>query len=462
MTRTRSALSQDTLTAGDGWNLPAVTALLEEAPSRIEELIGWGKEYDTKLEFGIESTSRKSRALHAHGESASREALRVLCRKAQASKNISIVPGAFASELLMESERVGGVSIIDEKGVLHAISCSAVMLATGGVGQLYRNTTNPESATADGIALARRAGAELADLEFIQFHPTALHMKKVPRFLLPESLRVEGAYLRNFELNRFMAKYHPEGERAPRNLVVRAIVHEMEVSRSKDPFVYLDLTHLNAGKVRKYFPRIYESFMAHNIDITEDVIPIRPAAHSSIGGVRADVDGRTSVAGLYAAGEAASNGLHGANRLPSNTLLEGLVYGTRAARTMREGAKAAGKATLTPFADPTSAIVDADPEGIIDQIQNLMWNEVGVVRIRTGMQKAVNSLEEMATKLAHPKTRRGREAANLHLAALLVARSALAREESRGAHYRIDYPDHDDKKFLKHSIVRGEKVLFLS
>lgn len=453
---------QDTLTAGDGLcNLPAVTALLEEAPNRIEELIGWGEKYGTTLEFGVESTSRKNRALHAHGESASKEALRVLCQKAQAFKNVSIVQCAFARELLTEDRRIAGVSILDEKGARHAISCPAVMLATGGMGQLYRNTTNPESSTADGISLAHRAGAELADLEFVQFHPTALHMKKVPRFLLPESLRAEGAYLRNFELNRFMGKYHPEGERAPRDLVTRAIIHEMEVSRSKDPFVYLDLTHMNAGKVRKHFSRVYEAFMAHNIDITEDVIPVRPAAHSSIGGVRTDVDGRTSVAGLYAAGEAASNGLHGANRLPSNTLLEGLVFGARAAGAMREGAKAAGKANLKPCTDTTSAI-DADPEGMIGQIQDLMWNEVGVVRIRTGMQRAVKALEEMTPKLANPKTRRGHEAANLHLAALLVARSALAREESRGAHYRIDYPDHDDKKFLKHSTVRGDKVVFLA
>jgi L-aspartate oxidase len=454
---------QDTLTAGDGLcNLPAVTALLEEAPNRIEELIGWGEKYGTKLEFGIESTSRKSRALHAHGGSASKETLRVLCRKAQDSRNVTIVPYAFASELLTEDGQIAGVSILDEKGAPHAISCQAVMLATGGMGQLYRNTTNPESATADGISLAHRAGAELADLEFVQFHPTALHMKKVPRFLLPESLRAEGAYLRNFELNRFMGKYHPEGERAPRDLVVRAIIHEMEVSRSKDPFVYLDLTHMNAGKVRKHFSRVYAAFMAHNIDITEDVIPVRPAAHSSIGGVRTDVEGRTTVAGLYAAGEAASNGLHGANRLPSNTLLEGLVFGTRAARAMREGGNAAGEANLMPKADQAPVAVDTGAEEIIGQIQDLMWNEVGVVRIRTVMQKAVKALEEMTPKLAHPKTRRGHEAANLHLAALLVARSALAREESRGAHYRIDYPDHDDKKFLKHSIVRGDKIGFVS
>jgi L-aspartate oxidase len=446
---------QDTLTAGDGLcNLAAVKLLLEEAPERINELISWGKHHGSKLVFGLESTSRRGRALHAQGESAGRETLRVLIEKARSLKHIAFAQCAFATELLTDAGHITGVSLIDEKGVPQDVACSGVLLTTGGLGQLYRNTTNPESATADGVALAFRAGAEVSDMEFVQFHPTALHMNKVPRFLLPESLRVEGAYLRNFELNRFMAKYHPEAERAPRDLILRAIVHEMEVSRAKDPFVYLDLTHLNATKVQKHFPRVYASFMAHNIDITEDVIPVRPAAHSSIGGVRTDLEGRTNVAGLYAAGEVAATGLHGANRLPSNSLLESLVYGARAGGAMREAPKQPSKSTAPPKAAYSNGPVDTGMEAFVGQIQDLMWNEVGIVRIRTGMQKAVKSLEEMTSKFASPKTRRAHEAANLHLAALLVARSALAREESRGSHYRIDYPDHDDKKFLKHSVVR--------
>jgi L-aspartate oxidase len=286
-------------------------------------------------------------------------------------------------------------------------------------------------------------------------------MKKVPRFLLPEGLLDEGAYLRNFELDRFMGKYHPLGERAPHDLVARAIVHEMEVSRAKDPFVYLDLTHLSATKVQKHFPQVYAACMAYNVDITEDVIPVRPAAHCAIGGVRTDLNGKTNVAGLYAAGEVAATGVHGANRLPSNSLLEALVYGARAGKAMREVEKIPSKGGAEPKAAYSNGPVDAGMEELIGQIQDLMWSEVGIVRMRPGMHKAVKALEEMAPKVAHPRTRRGHEAANLHLAALLTARSALAREESRGAHYRIDYPDHDDRKFLKHSVVRGDKLVFV-
>jgi L-aspartate oxidase len=350
--------------------------------------------------------------------------------------------------------------VLDEKGTPQEIACAAVLLATGAMGQVYRNTTNLEAATGDGVALAYRAGAEISDMEFVQFHPTVLYQKKAPRFLLSESLRAEGAHLRNIELDRFMGKYHPMGELAPRDLVARAIIHEMEISRAKDPIVYLDVTHLNAAKVQKRFPRIHKTFMQHNIDITEDLIPVRPAAHYAIGGVRTNFDGKTSVAGLYAAGESAATGVHGANRLPSNSLLESLVYGARAGKAMRDEAKPASRPTPEPKAAYSNGPVDIGVDQLISQIQDLMWNEVGIVRMRPNMQKAVNALQELAPKLAHPKTRRGYEALHIHTAALLVARSALAREESRGAHYRIDYPDHDDRKFLKHSTVRGEKVLF--
>jgi L-aspartate oxidase len=299
-------------------------------------------------------------------------------------------------------------------------------------------------------------------MEFVQFHPTTLYMKKVPRFLLSEALRAEGAYLRNIEMDRFMAKYHPLAEQAPGDVVARAIMHEMEVSRAKDPFVYLDLTHLHATKVQKRFPLIYATCMKHNVDITEDVIPIRPAAHYAVGGVRTDLEGRTSVAGLYAAGETAATGVHGANRLPSNALLEGLVYGARAGKAMREELKQPPKtAGGQKKAASQNGPVDAGVEELIGQIEDTLWKDAGVVRIRTGMQEAVKVLEGLAPRVAHPRTRRAWEAANLHLAGLLVARSALAREESRGAHYRIDSPAHDDKKFLKHSVVKGESVRFL-
>jgi len=456
---------QDTLNAGDGLcNPAAVKILVEEGAHRIEELIAWAAHGDrngTKLVFGPESGHSRGRVLHAQGQSTGTEILRALRAKAHSLKHVSIVESAFSTSLITHDGRVTGVSLVDEKGNPHEVACSAVLLATGAMGQIYRNTTNLDAATADGVALAFRAGAEVSDMEFVQFHPTVLYLKQAPRFLLSEALRTEGAHLRNIELDRFLGKYHPLGELAPRDFVARAIVHEMEVSGAKDPFVYLDLTHLSPTKVQKRFPRIFATFMQHNIDITEDVIPVRPAAHFCMGGVRTDLDGKTSVAGLYAAGEVAATGVHGANRLPSNSLLESLVYGARAGKAMRVELRPAPNKEASHKAAFSNGPVDAGAEGLITQIQDLMWNEVGIVRTRIAMQKAIKSLEEMAPKLANPKTRRAHEAANLHLAGLLVARSALAREESRGAHYRIDCPDHDDKKFLKHSVVRGERVVFL-
>ena len=458
---------QDTLVAGDGLcNPEAVKVLVEEGPTRIEELIAWGTQFDrnrTKLVFGREGAHSRNRILHAQGDSTGREILRALFAKAKTLKNISVVEFEFSTGLLKEGERVAGISLINEKGIAEEVACSAVLLATGGMGQLYRNTTNPDVATGDGVAMAFRAGAEVSDMEFIQFHPTALYLKKAPRFLLSEALRGEGAYLRNIELTRFMGKYHPMGELAPRDVVARAIVHEMEVIHAKDPFVYLDLTHLNAARVQKRFPRIYATCMQHNIDITEDLIPIRPAAHYSMGGVRTDLQGKTSVAGLYGAGEAAATGVHGANRLASNSLLEGLVYGARAGQAMcRELKSPSRKASGSPKAAYSNGPVDAGLEQVVGEIQDLMWNDVGIVRTRKGMQEAIQKLEAIASKVANPHTRRAYEAANLHLAGSLVARSAFAREESRGAHYRTDYPDHDDKKFLKHSLVNRDKVRFVA
>ncbi len=453
---------QDTLTAGDGLcNPAAVKVLVDEGPHRIEELISWGEGGKGALVFGPESGHSKGRVLHTSGNSTGTEILRVLQAKVHSLPNVSIAERVFTTSLCVQDGRIVGLGVLDDKGMFHEISCSAILLATGAMGQIYRNTTNLEAATADGVALAYRAGAEISDMEFVQFHPTVLYQKKVPRFLLSEALRAEGAHLRNIELDRFMGKYHPLGELAPRDLVARAIMHEMEVSRAKEPIVYLDLTHLSPAKVQKRFPRIYATFMQHNIDITEDLIPIRPAAHFAMGGVRTDLDGQSSVAGLFAAGETAASGVHGANRFPSNSLLESLVFGARAGRAMRDELRPVKKSGIQPVSVvPSNGAMDTALEQLITQIQDLMWSEVGIVRMRPGMQKAVNALGELSPKFANATTRRANEAANLHTAALLVARSALAREESRGAHYRIDYPDHEDKRFLRHSVVRGEKILF--
>src|SRR6266852_4735137 len=304
----------------------------------MEELIHWGRDLDphrTELVLAPEGAHSRNRVLHAHGDSAGREILRALQAKAKTLSNISVCEFEFSTDLRVEGGRVCGIHLLSEKGEPQEMTASAVLLASGGLGQLYRNTTNSAAATGDGVAMAFRAGAEVSDMEFIQFHPTALYLRSAPRFVLPEELRGEGAYLRNLEMHRFMPKYHPMAELAPRDVVARAIVHELEVSKAKDPMVYLDLTHLNGEHLKKRFPRIYSTCMQYNIDITSELIPIRPAAHYAMGGVHTDLDGRTSLPALYAAGEAAATGVHGANRLASNSLLEGLVFGARAGQQMR-------------------------------------------------------------------------------------------------------------------------------
>lgn len=453
---------QDTINAGDGLvNVEAAHVLVEEGPERIQELIDWGTQFDrkgTKLTFTREAAHSRDRILHAHGDSTGREIGRALYAKASTLKNISFSAFEFTAMLCMDSGRVTGVSLISSAGEMHTVTSGAVLLATGGAGHVYSNTTNPAVATADGVAMAYRAGAEISDMEFVQFHPTALYVKNAPRFLLSEALRGEGAVLRNSELHRFMPKYHEAGELAPRDVVARAIAHELEVCRLKDPVVYLDLTHLKADHIRARFPRIYETCLKYNVDLTVDQVPIRPAAHYLMGGIRTDLNGRSSLRGLYAAGEAACTGVHGANRLASNSLLEGLVFGARAAVTMIKEAKEVCHSAGT-HAEQRSTTSDAEP--FIQTVQQLMWSKVGIVRSRQSLTEAIQQLQASARELPPQTSRRNCEARNIHTAALLIARSALARLESRGAHYRTDYPEHDDPKFKKHSLVGEKGVRFI-
>ena len=455
---------QDTINAGDGIvSVDAAHVLVEEGPDRIQELIEWNTQFDrkgTRLTFTREAAHSRDRILHAHGDSTGREIGRALYAKAATLKNIAFSEFEFTASLQMAAGRVCGVHLISGAGKKQTVTGSAVLLATGGAGHVYSNTTNPSVATADGIAMAFHVGAEISDMEFVQFHPTALYVKDAPRFLLSEALRGEGAVLRNAELHRFMPKYHDDGEMAPRDVVARAIAHELEVCDLKDPIVYLDMTHLKPDHIKARFPRIYETCLKYNVDISVDLVPVRPAAHYLMGGIKTDLEGRSNLPGLYAAGEAACTGVHGANRLASNSLLEGLVFGARAGHAMRDELRQFRPARATE--EETSARGAAnDTEKFIQGVQRLTWNKVGIVRSRQSLAEATEYLQAAAQVLPAPTSRRNCEARNIHTAGQLIARSAMARLESRGAHYRTDYPEHDDAKFRKHSVVGETSVRFV-
>jgi len=466
----------DTLRAGDGLcNEEAVRILVEEGPKLINELIDWGMKFDrngTKLAFTREGAHSRSRVLHAHGDSTGREILRALMAKAKTLPGIRVQPFAFALDLLVEEGRAVGVRYLEEKtGALREIRAQSVLLATGGLGQVYRETTNPAVACGDGVAIAYRAGAIASDLEFVQFHPTALYVKGAPRFLLSEALRGEGAHLRNLDLQRFMSHYHEGGDLAPRDIVSRAIVTEMHKCGSE--FVYLDMTALEAEHVTKRFPKIYATCMEYNLDITTDLVPVRPAAHYAMGGVATDLNGATTLRGLYAAGEVAATGVHGANRLASNSLLEGLVYGTRAARAML--------GTSAPFsvAAPTSSRVGGsqgparapqdgaksrtlDPEKLVAEVRSILWEKVGIIRHGKCLGEAVANLKSLDLALPEEPRRLDCEAQNILEVARLIAASALSREESRGAHYREDFPLKSDTTPPQHSFVAQESAVFFA
>ncbi|MGA2991543.1 MAG: L-aspartate oxidase, partial [Candidatus Korobacteraceae bacterium] len=405
---------QDTLVAGDGLcNPDAARVLVEEGPHRIEELIEWGTKFDrqgTKLSFTREGAHSRNRVLHANGDSTGREIGRALYHRAAALKHVCFREHGFATDLWVEDGRVAGVHLLNEQRQPERIAAAAVLLATGGIGQVYANTTNPAVATGDGVAMAFRAGAEISDMEFVQFHPTALYVKNAPRFLLSEALRGEGAYLLNDNLARFMPKYHDMAELAPRDIVARAIAHELEISPAKDPVVYLDLTHLNGERLKKRFPRIYSTCLEYNIDLATDLAPVRPAAHYAMGGVRTDLCGRTSLPGLYAAGEAACTGVHGANRLASNSLLEGLVYGARAANamaaesTLKKPSRAAACAKGNNASNGGTAAGDPALESRIGAIQELMWREAGIVREGKRLRATTARLEELRAELPEARS----------------------------------------------------------
>jgi len=460
---------QDTINAGDGLCRPETVALLvEEGPKYITQLIEWGTEFDragTKLAFTREAAHSRSRILHAHGDSTGREISRALLARAHTIPHLHLRAHAFTTGLLIEKGRAAGVRFIDETdGSLHELHAGAVLLATGGLGQLYRETTNPEVATGDGMAIAFEAGAVLSDMEFVQFHPTALAVKGAPRFLLSEALRGEGGILRNINLERFMKRYHEAQELAPRDVVARAITSEMHKTDSQ--YVYLDMTAKPKDFLEKRFPRIYSTCLSYGLDLASDLAPVSPAAHFTMGGVKADLWGRTSVAGLYAAGETAATGVHGANRLASNSLLEGLVFGARAGIAMMKDApgskKNAGHLPGVPAPknwnnSSEKSAEKAKPKPAasngLTQLKELMWKCAGILRSGKELKTAIDALRSMGIPQPARNGRFDHELRNLYTLGSLIARSALTREESRGSHYRSDFPYRDDEKLQKHSLI---------
>ena len=458
---------EDTLAAGDGLVDPiAARVLVEEGPARVEELLGWDTHFDRyatgELMLTREGAHSRNRILHANGDATGREIGRALLARASATPGITLLPWTLLTDLITSDGRVNGATLLDENGEIRTVHARSVLLASGGAGQVYSDTTNPAVATGDGIAAALAAGAELADMEFYQFHPTALSLSGVPRFLLSEALRGEGAWLVNAAGERFMHRYHPLLELAPRDVVARAITREGMGTRPGETLpVYLDMRHVTSVDPDARFPGISAFLHQHGLDLARDLIPVRPAAHYLMGGVRTDVDGRTSLPGLYAAGEVACTGVHGANRLASNSLLEGLVFGARAAEAMRRESDDPVKAEVRA-SSPTSDVSLPPVEETIRHLQQQMWEHAGLLRDAELLRSIdLTAAQRCADAIPSAQwTRREYEARSLARMARAIVVCALAREESRGAHYRNDFPQRDDARFGTHSHLVGASVRF--
>ncbi len=433
---------EDTIKAGDGLcNEDAVRMLVEKGPGFILELISWGAEFDkegSKLAFTMEAAHSRRRILHAQGDSTGKELERVLINKVRTFSSVLRYDFAFTLDLIIKDGRCIGASVIRKNETINILA-KAVVLATGGAGRLFSRTTNPSIATGDGMAIAYRVGAVLRDMEFIQFHPTSFYSPSAPQFLLSEALRGEGAILKNIRGERFMPRYHPMADLAPRDTVARAIVSEMVKTGAMH--VYLDLTHLDKDFIKRRFPLIYSTCLQFNVDITRDLTPVSPAAHYIMGGVKTNMKGETSIKGLFAAGEVACTGVHGANRLASNSLLEGLVYGAETGKTAAQYAENVEVPGDIQFTNqPPPALFEAELELIKNSLGPLMWEKVGIIRCRESLTDAKNKLKEWDFVLETDFFgRQGLEIKNMLTAAHLITDAALLREGSIGAHYRSDF-----------------------
>lgn len=450
---------EDTIYAGAGLcEREPVEVLVKEGPARINELININTNFDRKengsLSLTKEAAHSKRRILHA-GDTTGAEIERALTEEVKKHSNIKIAEYNFLVDVTNPTTAV--VYDIKEKKYT-VMRCKAVIFATGSIGQIYMNTTNPEVATGDGLAAAYRIGVELSDMEFVQFHPTTFYKKDVPRFLISESLRGEGGILKNSKDERFMFRYHEKGELAPRDVVSRAILNEMEITKS--PTVFLDMTSKDKEYLFKRFPNISAFCMDYGVDISKDYIPVSPAAHYMMGGISTDTEGRSSVSGIYAAGEVARTGVHGANRLASNSLLEGLVFGKRAGEAaLKERAEIKiEKTAIKKAGNIKPKITDEILENMEKELKKLMWENVGILRDEKRLTKAIEKIREIAIKTASYSIGeefivRGVEFINMITVADLIAESALERKESRGAHCRLDYPEKSDEK-TRHTVVK--------
>ena len=438
-----------------------VEMVVREAPERIGELVAWGTRFDTaddsdELLLGREGGHSHRRIVHALGDSTGKEVMRAVVDWTAKFPNIQLWQRAYTLDFLVHDGKCRGALIWNEHHGKMILWAKQFILCTGGSGQLFRETTNPAVATADGHAVAYRAGAELRDMEFMQFHPTVLYIAGSSRTLITEAMRGEGARLIDTRGHRFMLDYDERAELAPRDVVSQAIVSQMEKTRA--PNVYLDVSHLDAEHVRRRFPGIAASCAEFGIDITTDRIPVRPGAHYMVGGVTVDTEGRTTLPGLWAAGEVTSSGLHGANRLASNSLLEGLVYGAHAGRGASLAALRSKSEDFQVLPLECKAIEQhrepLDLDDIRNSLKSLMWRAAGVRREADGLAAAAKSIENWCRYVLPRQftTPSGWELQNMLVVSRLMVEASQARTESRGVHLRTDFPHRDDEHWRRRLI----------
>jgi len=437
---------EDTIAAGDGLcDTEAVRILTDEAADCVTDLIKFGVPFDTldgEITLTREAAHSVSRIMHAGGD-ATGEHIEVTLSRQVRSTPIKVLENCLVSEILIRNGKVIGVKALDcRTGSVEEYHCRFLILATGGAGKLFKYTTNSDVVTGDGIALAFEAGAEISDIEFFQFHPTVLRLPGVAPFLISEAVRGEGGILKNVEGRRFMPNYAAEAELATRDVVARSIVYEMKKTHSDR--VFLDVTHLPSRLITTRFPRIYSFCRDHGLDITKGLVPVAPAAHYLMGGVKVNIWGETNISGLFAAGETACTGVHGANRLASNSLLESVVFSKRVMQrtemttTPRHYKDRKDKAIS--YCLPVREMLSKAPALNLPNLQSLMWDKVGIIRSGEGLEEAANVLATWESLLSQPTDRPSYELNNLILCARLMTEAALLRKESRGAHFHADFP----------------------